>query len=51
MLNLILILVGLISNPANSNVSTGGNDGNTTTQTQQAAPGDTGGDLGQTPKK
>lgn len=46
MLNLILILLGLISNP-NSNTSNCGNDGTTTPYSQPApTPGDTGGETG-----
>jgi len=53
MLNLLLILLGLISNPsnANNNTSNCGNDGGTTTSVAQPNPGDTGGDMGQTPIK
>ena len=51
MLNLILILLGLISNPNTSNASNSGNDQSTTTASTQSIPGDTGGDYGQTPPR
>lgn len=55
MLNLILILLGLISNP-NSNTSNCGHDGTSTTASAPETypnPGDTGGETGPTlpPKK
>jgi len=46
MLNLLLILLGLISNPSNSNTSNCGNNDGTTTTVAQPNPGDTGGDTG-----
>ncbi|UQB70305.1 hypothetical protein [Epilithonimonas zeae] len=53
MLNLLLILLGLISNPSDSNNTYNcGSDGNTTTASApQPNPGDTGGDEGHTPRK
>lgn len=53
MLQFLLILMGLISNPSSTNhTSNGVNDGTTTTAAAtQPDPGDTGGENGQTPKK
>lgn len=51
MLNLILILLGLISNPEPNNTSNCGNDGGTTTSVAQPNPGDTGGEDGHIPIK
>lgn len=48
MIQFLLMLLGLISNPNSSNTSNCGNDGGTTTTTAapQPNPGDTGGDTG-----
>jgi len=51
MLNLLLILLGLISNPSSSNTSNCGNDDGTTTTVAQPNPADTGGDDGHIPIK
>jgi len=52
MLNLLLILLGLISNPHNSNnTSNCGGDGTATTTVAQSNPDDTGGDTGQVPPR
>ncbi|SDE83256.1 MULTISPECIES: hypothetical protein [Epilithonimonas] len=48
MLQFLLILLGLISNPSSSNNNTSncGNDGSTTPTVAQPNPGDTGGEEG-----
>lgn len=52
MLNLLLILLGLISNPSSSNTSNCGNDDGTTITVAQPNPAPpTGGEEGQTPRK
>lgn len=55
MLNLLLILLGLISNPNSNTSNCGNNDGTVPTITQPVpstpTPGDTGGEDAQTPKK
>jgi len=51
MLNLLLILLGLISNPSSSNTANCGNGGDTTTTVAQPNPDDTGGDNGHIPIK
>ncbi|UQB70306.1 hypothetical protein [Epilithonimonas zeae] len=48
MIQLLLILLGLVSNPSNQ-IST--NDGNSTISTQQSLVGDTGGEDGHIPIK
>ncbi|MCD9854836.1 hypothetical protein LUD75_08970 [Epilithonimonas sp. JDS] len=51
MTQLLLILLGLFSNPSSSNTSNCGNDGSAPT-IAQPAPGDTGGETGHpTPPK
>ena len=55
MLHLLLILMGLISNPSNANTATNDDNGATIITTQSDSgdtdPGDTSGDEGHTPKK
>ncbi len=51
MLELLLILLGLISNPFNNTANQNGSNGDQNTQTEQVAPGDTGGDDGQVPPR
>lgn len=51
MLELLLILLGLFSNPSNTNTTTTEDNGTTTTVVTNPDPGDTGGDEAQIPPK